>query len=179
MKLSMEVVKQILKEVDDVRQYKIDNYLSRSVLEEGLRLMLKDFADTIEAQQQENEQLRDDLLTQSKARATLFEMVEQLQERNGAYREALTTISTGYSLGGDIDNLIDKALSATPTTYHNPADVEALAKARVALGGIIKSYEDDFAIEGLEGLCPREDAVLNYYTRPALAAIDKAVGEND
>lgn len=54
---------------------------------------------------------------------------------------------------------------------------EALKQAREALGGIIKTYEDDFAIEGLEGLCPRENAILNYYTRPALAAIDKVVGE--
>lgn len=55
--------------------------------------------------------------------------------------------------------IIDKALSDTPADYHNPADVEALRKAREVLYNL---KMDDYP--GFSAICE------------ALTAIDKAIG---
>ena len=55
--------------------------------------------------------------------------------------------------------IIDEALSDTPADYHNPADVEALRKAREVLYNL---RMDDYP--GFSAICE------------ALAAIDKAIG---
>jgi hypothetical protein len=39
-------------------------------------------------------------------------------------------ISTGYSLSEEVDSLIRQALSTTPATYHNPADVTEIERLR-------------------------------------------------
>jgi regulator of replication initiation timing len=160
---------------------------------------------TIEALQQEIEQLKEfckdtkwylenkHLLV--KENKHLKQQIQQLQAQNGEKNDAISKavefINAGLycddeernceaecdkRFGDCLLEVLKAAFSETPD-YHNPADVEALTKARGAFEGIIKTYEDDFAIEGLEGLCPREDAILNYYTRPALSAIEKAGGE--
>ena len=105
----------------------------------------RDLFDTIEALQQE---------------------VEQLQAQVARVREALT-IANNYMpdighfctcgkckrCGADINyagykyclkcakNIINTALSDTPADYHNPADVEALRKAREALVECIDALE--------------------------------------
>jgi predicted RNase H-like nuclease (RuvC/YqgF family) len=69
--------------------------------------------------------------------------------------------------------------SSAGKDYHNPADVETLKLSVNALKGIIQTYEDDFTAAELDGLCAREDAILNYYARATIAAIDQIGGQED
>ena len=113
---------------------------------------------------------------------------EQLQAQNGAMVEALI-VANHYmpdigqfcacgkckTCGEDISYaghvyctdcariIIDKVLSDVPTTYRNPADVEALKQARKALKTVALKPER-YPVQA--------DLVIN-----AIAAIDKAVGK--
>jgi FtsZ-binding cell division protein ZapB len=119
-----------------------------------------------------------------KANGEFQRQIEQLQERNGAYREALESLfeigclDYGYcelcakehncsAFGAKTQALasIKRVLSTSPTTCHNPADVEALAKARDALKIAYKEMFDG-------GIWKGRDKV-----HKALAEIKKAVGE--
>jgi len=92
---------------------------------------------------------------------------EQLQAQNGAMRETLKQVQhdiDGAECRDDLDGIkgyIDDALSATPATYHNPADVDALIMAREA----IKAAWSDRSV----------NAALDKASE-ALAAIDKVIG---
>jgi hypothetical protein len=113
------------------------------------RMWILELCGAIEAQQQEN---------------------ERLKAQNGAMREALETPIKSLESYGSHDNpispwsLISQArqVITTPTTYHNPADVEALKLARGVL--------DDCKHYGL-----RVGAFVDIVH--AIEAIDKAVGE--
>jgi FtsZ-binding cell division protein ZapB len=126
----------------------------------------------------------------------LVEANGQLQERNGAYREALESLfeigclDYGYcelcakehncrAFGAKTQALasIKRVLSTSPTTYHNPADVEALARDEDTLRDI-SNYLYDILPTG--ELTPQEsDFVWKINTAKTMAdkAIEKVVGE--
>ena len=89
MRLTDEQIKVTLSELDKMKLH--------TIVEEGLKLMLKDFAETIEAQQQEIERQKErcngymvDYGTAIELMAEKTEQIQQLQAQNGAMREALT-----------------------------------------------------------------------------------------
>jgi regulator of replication initiation timing len=117
-----------------------------------------DFIDTIEAQQQEIEQLmalagkmnvcdlvrenlrlnnrlwhtEADLEIQTLNAKTYLQECEQLRAKNGAMREALETIK-GLELEKDHESVTYNIANNALSTYHNPADVEALAKYQATI----------------------------------------------
>lgn len=105
-----------------------------------------DIIESMQAQQQEN---------------------EQLQAQNGAMREAIRYVLYHLKRGGEswIIDRLEPAIGATPITYHNPADVEALKQAREALKTVVLKPE----------MYPEQADVI---TR-AIAAIDKIGGRED
>jgi len=111
----------------------------------------QDLFDTIEALQQENEQLRAQV---ARMRGMLFELNEIAKDYapwGNRYN--------GKGIGDIIQNA-DKLLDAnTVQAYHNPADVVALRKAREVLYNL---RMDDYP--GFSAICE------------ALAAIDKVIG---
>jgi phage shock protein A len=113
MRLSMDEVR---KQHDGVQK----------LYEQGLRgatvsvEQVLDLFDTIEALQQENEQLR----------ALVARM-----------REALKQIALYDEYMTGAHEVAKQALSDTPADYHNPADVEMLKKAREAIQKAYDNYE--------------------------------------
>lgn len=111
----------------------IKEYLNRSIKVTASSLIPQlskygiDLIDTIEALQQENEQLRAHV---ARMRGMLFELNEIAKDYapwGNRYN--------GKGIG-DIIQSADKLLDAnTVQAYHNPADVEALRKAREAING--------------------------------------------
>jgi uncharacterized small protein (DUF1192 family) len=86
--------------------------------EMSIMAQLDEAEKTIEALQQENERLK---AQTAQTRYALTEIFALLEEHEPSWY-----LRKHY-------NLIGQALSATPTTYHNPADVTALKAAREAL----------------------------------------------
>ena len=141
----------------------------KKLYEQGLRgatasvEQVLDLFDTIEALQQENEQLQ----------AQVARMREALIIANHRMPDVghFCTCGKCKRCGTDINyagykyclkcarNIIDAALSDTPADYHNPADVEALRKAREVLYNL---RMDDYP--GFSAICE------------ALTAIDKVIG---
>jgi len=168
--------KKLLEQVT-VEQLRQNIILLRAKEIEMPRVWILELIDTIESQQQENEQLRNDLAGIGQMVAdydTALQENEQLQARNGAMREALdkyisasNIISKHYQ--GNPKYLLplsvafEMAAKIEVTPYHNPADVDALKKAKQALDMWDKMEYCD---------CDQCKA-----TREAIAAIDKAVGE--
>ena len=113
--------------------------------------LIDEAAEAIEALQQENEQLRAQVV---RMRETLKEIFELLEEH-----EPIWYLRKHY-------NLITAALSDTPADYHNPADVDALRKAREA----IQRAKENFEPYG------EYEYDVRYDLEKALAAIDKAIG---
>lgn len=148
--------------------------------------------DTIEALQLENEQLSKQLDNRLKyveegnrCIEILTDKNEQLQAQNGAMRAALEQVQhdiDGAECRDDLDGIkgyIDDTLSSTPTTYHNPADVEALKQAREALRNISNYLYDILPV----GKLTPEQADFVWKINDgkkiadeAIAAIDKVIG---
>jgi DNA repair ATPase RecN len=143
--------------------------------------------DTIEAQQQEKLQRIKEISEQwakEIVRADeLQQENEQLKAQNGAMREAIQNfIDKANILTGSDERFIaedstywkfKKVLETTPTTYHNPADVEALARDEDTLRDI-SNYLYDILPTG--ELTPQEaDFVWKINTAKTMAekAIEK------
>jgi phage shock protein A len=102
---------------------------------------------------------RGEMLNQIEA---LQQEIEQLQAQAARMREALeyyadikrwSEVNLIYVPSPDKAR---KALSATPTDYHNPADVEALRKAREALYAarvdVLTKETDELARDAVEAI---------------------------
>ena len=224
MRLTDEQIKVTLSELDKMKLH--------TIVEGGLKLMLKDFADTIEALQQEIDiqtintktylQEADKLQQEVehwKGHAESMEInrdafagiVQQLQAQNGACKEEVLKkvadvnnydteeltppycdMGLSFEQTIEIDNYISKIMkyasqiavgimddifTDTPTTYHNPADVDALAKAREALSHMMGTYECNFGC----ACCNKDKVLCSYYQEgkvmdEALEQIDKVGG---
>jgi DNA repair exonuclease SbcCD ATPase subunit len=176
-------------------------YQEYEELDAGHSKLFKDFC----GMKQEMTELRAELETtkhiataQTEAAIDYQQENQQLQERNGAYREALEPVRKDYEDGTYAmicpicHCLLDenesnhaqnckayKALSATPADCHNPADVEALAKAREALGPLLKLAVLVNNEKYKKGEFEGADVAMGWVdkAKEALAAIDKVVGE--
>lgn len=121
-----------------------------------------DLYDTIEALQQENEQLRAQVAAMREALEEATETIENIYERDTPQTEKYRDI-----------------LNVGTTDYHNPADVEALRKAREAL-----DYWRELYGIGLEVLNWHMNGDVETFdsfydssgTYEALAEIDKVIG---
>ena len=117
-------------------------------------------------------------------------MVEQLQAQNGAMREALEFIVAEQAVNEEIDedDLIARYLQEDRTTmyyvakalmldagkdYHNPADVEALAKAREAINKLLQ-MSNGWDYGNNYNFCFQDCMDIQ---KEAITAMDKAVGE--
>ena len=119
--------------------------------------------ETIEALQQENEQLK-----------------AQVARVKNAIQYVLYHLRRGGK-SWIIDKL-EPAISDTPAEYHNPADVEALRKAREALDYWRELYGIGFEVLNwhMNGNTEPFDSFYdNSGTYEALAEIDKAIGGGD
>ncbi len=94
------------------------------------------------------------------------EEIEQLQAQAAAMREALKSIYYGpFLMHEDYKSMIEQTLSTDAgKDYHNPADIEALKKAREALGQATYTEE----------LLPNWEYKKIVYE--AIEAIDKVIG---
>ncbi|HHV99959.1 MAG TPA: hypothetical protein GXX36_10405 [Clostridiaceae bacterium] len=159
MRLSVEETLRNLKQVEE--KYKIRFTPTGEV---NISEMARDCIDTIKALQQENEQLRAQL--ESLRCSSCGELPELIATDDGDYCEKCAE-------GIEYKEMIDLH------TYHNPADVEALRKAREAL-----DYWRELYGIGLEVLNwhmngntePFDSFYDNSGTYEALAEIDKAIG---
>jgi hypothetical protein len=132
---------------------------------------LSDVVETIEAQQQEIDKLT--TMWDEASNSLTYEVAENesLQAQVTRMREALQTVSTGYSLSGEMDNLIENVLSDAPTEYHNPADIEALKLAREALEKSKTKFEQYRRVYGSIGAEAMSEVVGE-----ALTAIEQIGG---
>ena len=163
----------------------IKEYLNRSIKVTASSLIPQlskyglDLIDTIEALQQENEQLQAQLDEwKYEAKCHMDEVVardkeiEKLRAQVARMRDALEYYAD-IKRWGEV-NLIyvpspdkaRKALSNTPADYHNPADVEALRKAMEA----IQRAKENFEPYG------EYEYDVRYDLEEALAEIDKVMG---
>jgi hypothetical protein len=109
--------------------------------------------DKIEALQQENEQLQAQAARMREA-LEYYADIKRWSEVNLIYVPS--------------SNKARKALSATPTDYHNPADVAALKKAREVFAQVQHDIDGAECRDDLDG--------IKGYIDEALAAIDKIGG---
>lgn len=147
MKLTDETIKRIRH-----NKYSVDCIQGVCALSDGD--IIGNLCDTVEALQQENEQLQ----------AQVARMRKMLRK-------------TQCNLPDDsLDAEIDDALSDAPTDYHNPADVEALKQAKEAL----ENHECGIGYATLaNGQVMPESCECCDDIREALAAIDKIGGRED
>jgi FtsZ-binding cell division protein ZapB len=130
-----------------------------------------DLVDTIETLQQENEELQTTVRERTKwwqdeARYTikLEQQVKQLKAQAAVMREALKSIYYGpYQMHKGYVEILEEALATDAgKDYHNPADIEALKKAKYAIECLIKHYTGPAF------------SLLKY--GKVIEAIDKAIG---
>ena len=160
----------------------IKEYLNRSIKVTASSLIPQlskygiDLIDTIEALQQENEQLQ----------AHVARMREALTIANNYMPDIghFCTCGKCKRCGADINYagykyclkcarvIIDEALSDTPADYHNPADVAEIEKLR----NVIEEIKDNLhAIN-----CVREmPDKVEMYANEAISIIDEMGGKND
>jgi uncharacterized damage-inducible protein DinB len=106
------------------------------------------------------DRLMDDAI---KAIEALQQENEQLQTQAARMKNAIQYVLYHLRRGGKswIIDKLEPALSTTPADYHNPADVEALRKAREAIKA---AWSDGSANAAMDK------------ASEALAAIDRAIG---
>jgi uncharacterized phage infection (PIP) family protein YhgE len=126
--------------------------------------MVRDLFDTIEAQQQEIEQLHNEAENVLKATLQRISEHKQLQAQMAAMREVVEQFKYDYEQGENMQSNYHDAYELLRTDagkdYHNPADVEALKLAREALKRcMISAFSQERNMAG-----------------EALAAIDKVLG---
>jgi len=142
--------------------------------------------DTIEALQQENNDWQELYYELYAGHSRLFKDFCKLQQENeqlraqvARMREALDELTSELDYAHLLQNGIewdkhksvafDKALdilNMKPIDYHNPADVEALRKAREAIQKAYDNYE----------LIGEYEYDISSYLEEALAEIDRAIG---
>jgi hypothetical protein len=126
-----------------------------------------DLYDTIEALQQENEQLQAQAAQMREACILGYSYLSLIFHR----ADIKNWNEVGMCSVKDIKHVLNELESAykggnTPADYHNPADVEALRKAREA----IQRAKENFEPYG------EYEYDVRYDLEEALAEIDKAIG---
>jgi hypothetical protein len=145
----------------------MDSMEMREILQKGIELF-----DTVESPQQYIAVLEKQVDVEGQQK-----VIESLQAQVAGLKEALSKIDScierdvimfAKGAGFGIWNEIKQVLSTTPATYHNPADVEALARAREALQYYSNAQNWELYMHQ-NCLVAKPDKA-----KEALAAIDKA-----
>lgn len=135
-------------------------------------LTIMDLVCTIEALQQENEQLR---AQAARMREAIKEYVEYMEYVNTIIQPSIHQKANRKEI-----KKVKELLESTPYDYHNPADVEALRKAREALFDY-KTFLESFqcGCEPSDETCPGvycERCCRLNQANETLDEVDKAIG---
>lgn len=182
MKLSMEEVKQLRAATTHGTCWTEDTDC-RNCASLPMCNAVRNLIDTIEAQHDEIELLRNQMIQAARGSAGIVDLAEEnvrLMAQTAAMREVIIELKPSCGLcnpencSNDCGNIrlfemIDAALSSDAgKDYHNPADVEALKVAKDALKIVSKKHSDLPHHEKY----PRTSIVCS----DAIKAIDKALG---